>query len=111
MVTVPAEFPGTSLSCTSNLPYTYRFFDWKPEPDDWSSESVRSRPLSRTLARPSPQVMSTSREKLVADAAALAEAESNASKRKRSVLLQEAKEAMPSSEQACDYEQSTCAYA
>ena len=55
---MPAEFPGTSLSCISILPKRYSFLDWKPEPEALSSESVRSSPLLSILARPSPQVMS-----------------------------------------------------
>ncbi|CAJ2649741.1 unnamed protein product [Trifolium pratense] len=58
IVTVPAEFPGTSLSCISMLPKRYSFLDWNPEPEALSRERVRSWPLSSILARPSPQVIS-----------------------------------------------------
>ncbi|CAJ2649737.1 unnamed protein product [Trifolium pratense] len=58
IVTVPAEFPGTSLSCISMLPNRYSFLDWNPEPEALSRERVRSWPLSSILARPSPQVIS-----------------------------------------------------
>ncbi|KAH0465058.1 hypothetical protein IEQ34_005161 [Dendrobium chrysotoxum] len=44
----------------SILPKRYSLFDWKPEPEALSRERVSSCPLLRTLARPSPQVMSKS---------------------------------------------------
>lgn len=67
-MTVPAEFPATSLSCISIFPKRYSFLDWNPEPEALSRERVRSSPLLRMLARPSPHVMSMSWYKL-ADAA------------------------------------------
>ncbi|RYR30294.1 hypothetical protein Ahy_B01g055097 isoform E [Arachis hypogaea] len=65
-ITVPAEFPGTSLSCMSILPKRYSFLDWKPEPEALSSDNVSSSPLLSILARPSPHVMSNSWSKLPA---------------------------------------------
>lgn len=61
VVTVPAEFPGTSLICISIRPKRYWFFDWKPEPEYLSRESERRLPLLRNLPRPSPQLISKSR--------------------------------------------------
>ena len=57
-MTVPTEFPATSLSCISMLPKRYSFLDWNPEPEALSRERVRSWPLLSILARPSPQVIS-----------------------------------------------------
>ena len=51
VVTVPAESPGTSFICMSNLPNRYSFLDWKPDPDPWSRESVRIWPPLRMFAR------------------------------------------------------------
>ncbi|RYR76999.1 hypothetical protein Ahy_A01g001490 isoform D [Arachis hypogaea] len=55
-ITVPAEFPGTSLSCMSILPKRYSFLDWNPEPEALSSDNVSSSPLLSILARPSPHL-------------------------------------------------------
>ena len=65
---MPAEFPGTSFSCISIFPNRYSFLDWKPEPEAVSRERVRSCPLLRILALPSPQVISKSWYKLPTEA-------------------------------------------
>ena len=65
---MPAEFPGTSFSCISIFPNIYSFLDWKPDPEVLSRERVRSCPLSRILALPSPQVISKSLCKLPTEA-------------------------------------------
>ncbi|KAF1867148.1 hypothetical protein Lal_00049577 [Lupinus albus] len=67
IVTVPAELPGTSLSCISILPYKYSCLDWNPEPENLSSERVRRLLLLSILARPSPHVISKSWLKLPAE--------------------------------------------
>lgn len=69
VVTVPAEFPGTSFICTSNLPKRYALLDWNPEPEVLSRERESVFPRRSILPRPSPHVMSTSRQKLPAEAA------------------------------------------
>ena len=65
---MPTEFPGTSFSCISIFPNRYSFLDWKPEPEALSRERVRSCPLLRILALPSPQVISKSWYKLPTEA-------------------------------------------
>ena len=69
-MTVPAEFPATSLICMSILPNRYSFLDWKPEPEVLSRERVRRLPPSSIFARLSPQVMSKSWWKLPTETAA-----------------------------------------
>jgi len=63
---VPAEFPGTSLSCISIFPKRNSLLDWKPEPEALSSERLRRSPLLSIFPRPSPHVMSKSWSKLAA---------------------------------------------
>ena len=57
---MPAEFPGTSLSCISIFPIKYSFLNWNPEPEALLRERVRSSPLLSILAWPSPHVISKS---------------------------------------------------
>jgi hypothetical protein len=51
---VPAEFPGTSLICISNLPNRYSFLVPMPEPEYLSIVSVILLPPSCMLALLSP---------------------------------------------------------
>ena len=54
---MPAEFPGTSLICMSNLPNKYSFFVTMPEPESLSNVRDTFLPPSDMLARLSPKRM------------------------------------------------------
>lgn len=67
VVTVPAEFPETSLICIWTVANKYSFLDWKPEPELLSKLSIRSSLLLSIWPRPSPQVMSMKFSKSLAN--------------------------------------------